>query len=44
MTQVCFHHTTITREEPDGSPEGGYYIVTICATCMQELGRVHVIG
>lgn len=42
--QLCTHPSTVTRHEPDGSPEGGYWIVTICATCMQELGRVHIIG
>lgn len=41
---ICNHPSTTTYREPDGSPEGGYYEVTICNVCMQELSRVHVIG
>jgi hypothetical protein len=44
MPQLCTHPSRSTYHEPDGSPEGGYWIVTICAVCMVELGRVHVIG
>jgi hypothetical protein len=40
----CLHPTHVTTHEPDGSPEGGYYIVTRCAVCMAELNRVHIIG
>lgn len=42
MPELCTHPTRTTYHEPDG--EGGFYIITICTVCMQELGRVHVIG
>lgn len=42
--KLGIHGNHITHQEPDGSPEGGYYIVTQCAICMAELGRVHIIG
>ena len=41
---ICNHPATTTYQEPDGSPEGGYYLVTICTVCMQVLDRVHIIG
>jgi hypothetical protein len=41
---ICHHPSTTTYQEPDGSPEGGYYIVTVCTVCLQILDRKHVIG
>lgn len=41
---ICNHPSTVTTQEPDGSPEGGYYIVVTCTVCMQVLSRTHVIG
>lgn len=41
---ICHHPSTSTYQEPDGSPEGGYWIVTICTVCLAVLSRVHVIG
>lgn len=41
---ICNHPSTITREEPDEYPGDGKYIITLCAVCLTELSRMHILG